>query len=109
MVSSSDAWAGGAARRATRSAVPAKSLQSGPERPYRIISFAFLRDPLHHKGSKRLPDTIIELDSVKLSLPSAAGTVNILRGIDLSIAKGETAGLVGPSGSGKSTLLMVLA
>jgi putative ABC transport system ATP-binding protein len=56
-----------------------------------------------------LPDKIIELDSVTLSLPSAAGPVNILRGIDLSIAKGETAGLVGPSGSGKSTLLMVLA
>ena len=56
-----------------------------------------------------MPDKIIELDSVKLSLPSAAGPVNILRGIDLSIAKGETAGLVGPSGSGKSTLLMVLA
>ncbi|MDZ4381202.1 MAG: ABC transporter ATP-binding protein [Parvibaculum sp.] len=56
-----------------------------------------------------MPDTIIELDGVKLSLPSAAGPVNILRGIDLSLAKGETAGLVGPSGSGKSTLLMVLA
>lgn len=56
-----------------------------------------------------MPEAIIELDSVKLSLPSAAGPVNILKGIDLSIARGETAGLVGPSGSGKSTLLMVLA
>ncbi len=56
-----------------------------------------------------IPEKIIELDSVKLSLPSAAGPVNILKGIDLSIARGETAGLVGPSGSGKSTLLMVLA
>lgn len=56
-----------------------------------------------------MPQNIIELDSVKLSLPSAAGPVNILRGIDLSIGAGEAAGLVGPSGSGKSTLLMVLA
>lgn len=46
---------------------------------------------------------------MKLSLPSAAGLVNILRGIDLKVARGATAGLVGPSGSGKSTLLMVLA
>ena len=56
-----------------------------------------------------MSDIIIDLEGLKLSLPSAAGLVNILRGIDLSIARGATAGLVGPSGSGKSTLLMVLA
>ncbi|ABS63013.1 ABC transporter related [Parvibaculum lavamentivorans DS-1] len=56
-----------------------------------------------------MPQNIIELASVKLTLPSAAGPVNILRGIDLAIGAGEAAGLVGPSGSGKSTLLMVLA
>jgi putative ABC transport system ATP-binding protein len=52
---------------------------------------------------------IIDLTDIELSLPSAAGPVNILRGISLSVGKGEAAGLVGPSGSGKSTLLMVLA
>lgn len=52
---------------------------------------------------------IIELENVKLSLKSAAGTVDILRGIDLKVERGATAGLIGPSGSGKSTLLMVLA
>lgn len=56
-----------------------------------------------------MPENIIELEAVKLSLPSAAGPVNILRGIGLCVAAGEAAGLVGPSGSGKSTLLMVLA
>lgn len=56
-----------------------------------------------------MTDSIIELKDLKLSLPSQAGPVNILRGIDLKIARGATAGLVGPSGSGKSTLLMVLA
>ncbi|KAB7742250.1 ATP-binding cassette domain-containing protein [Parvibaculum sedimenti] len=56
-----------------------------------------------------MSDTIIELEDLKLSLPSAAGLVNILRGIDLKVARGSTAGLVGPSGSGKSTLLMVMA
>ena len=40
---------------------------------------------------------------------SEAGTVDILRGIDLEIQAGEAVGLVGPSGSGKSTLLMTLA
>lgn len=56
-----------------------------------------------------LDDFIIDLEDVKLTLPSQAGPVNILRGIDLKVARGTTAGLVGPSGSGKSTLLMVLA
>lgn len=46
---------------------------------------------------------------MRLTLPSQAGPVNILRGLDLNIGRGRTAGLVGPSGSGKSTLLMVLA
>ena len=56
-----------------------------------------------------LDENIIELENVSLTLPSDAGPVNILRGIDLAVARGEAAGLVGPSGSGKSTLLMVLA
>ena len=52
---------------------------------------------------------LIKLDDIKLSLASEAGTVNILRGISLTIGQGEAIGMVGPSGSGKSTLLMVLA
>jgi putative ABC transport system ATP-binding protein len=52
---------------------------------------------------------IIALDDVHLKLASAAGEVNILRGIDLAIARGESVAIVGPSGSGKSTMLMVMA
>ena len=54
-------------------------------------------------------DCIILLDNLHLTLESAAGAVNILRGIDLSIAAGDTVGVVGPSGSGKSTMLAVIA
>jgi putative ABC transport system ATP-binding protein len=52
---------------------------------------------------------VIELADIHLKLPSPAGEVNILRGIDMTIARGETLGLVGPSGSGKSTLMMIMA
>jgi putative ABC transport system ATP-binding protein len=51
----------------------------------------------------------IALDDVHLSLGQGASRVHILKGISLSIPRGQAVGLVGPSGSGKSTLLMTLA
>lgn len=54
-------------------------------------------------------DCMIRLEAVTLKLASAAGEVNILRGIDLDVRRGETASVVGPSGSGKSTMMMVMA
>ena len=54
-------------------------------------------------------DPIIRLDGVTLNLRSAAGEVNVLRGIDLTVAAGEAVGVVGPSGAGKSTLMMIAA
>ncbi len=52
---------------------------------------------------------LVELSDLRLTLDSAAGAVNILRGIDLAITRGEALGVVGPSGSGKSTLVSVIA
>ena len=52
---------------------------------------------------------MIDLDDVHLTLPSEAGPIDILRGVGLSVARGDAVGLVGPSGSGKSTLLAVMA
>ena len=51
----------------------------------------------------------VSLKDVHLTLPSRAGRVDILRGVDLTVVPGEALGIVGPSGSGKTTLLMVIA
>ncbi len=55
------------------------------------------------------PTPLVAVRDLHLTVPSAAGPVNILAGIDLTVNEGEAVGIVGPSGSGKTSLLMVLA
>jgi putative ABC transport system ATP-binding protein len=56
-----------------------------------------------------MKDKAIALHDVDLSLGRGAARVHILKGISLTVDRGEAVGLVGPSGSGKSTLLMTMA
>lgn len=52
---------------------------------------------------------MIDIEALHLSLVGGSGRVNILRGVDLQLARGETLSIIGPSGAGKTTLLMALA
>ena len=50
----------------------------------------------------------LELNQIKKSFGNGENRVQVLKGIDLAVEKGEFCVLLGPSGSGKSTLLNIL-
>ena len=53
-------------------------------------------------------ETIIQLQKVVKTFKNAAGEFTVLKGVDLTLKKGEFVAIVGKSGSGKSTLLNMI-
>jgi putative ABC transport system ATP-binding protein len=55
------------------------------------------------------PSPVIIAQNLRLTLGSGGSSVEILKGVDLTVPQGQTLALLGPSGSGKSSLMAVLS
>lgn len=55
-----------------------------------------------------MAEAIIDIKGITRDFPLGDETIHVLKGIDLTIKKGEYVALMGPSGSGKSTLMNIL-
>jgi lipoprotein-releasing system ATP-binding protein len=55
-----------------------------------------------------MSDLVLELTDLKRSFTQGDVTIDVLRGVNANLRKGEIVALLGPSGSGKSTLLQAV-
>ena len=55
-----------------------------------------------------MSDRLLEVNNLRKSFRRGTASIEVLNGIDMSVAEGDTVALVGVSGAGKSTLLHIL-
>ena len=50
----------------------------------------------------------LQVRNLTRDYPTRSGTLSVLRGVDLTLERGQSLAIMGPSGSGKSTLLYII-
>ena len=55
-----------------------------------------------------MSETILSIENLRIHFKTFAGEVQAIRGVNLTLQKGETLALVGESGSGKSTIAKII-
>ena len=64
--------------------------------------------PAPAQRAESTPEPMIEMKRIVKTYVNAAGEFPVLKGLDLTINRGEFVSIVGKSGSGKSTLLNMI-
>lgn len=57
---------------------------------------------------KNISESVLAAENITKSFATPAGTIDVLKGVNLSVSSGESVSVRGESGAGKTTLLQIL-
>ncbi|MDE0545420.1 dipeptide/oligopeptide/nickel ABC transporter permease/ATP-binding protein [Microbacterium sp. C7(2022)] len=77
--------------------------------PFRSAKKAFARAPREVAASTPENDVVLDVQDLRVTVPSANGPIRPVRGVSFAVGRGQAVGIVGESGSGKSLTALAIA